>query len=363
MENPETVSETPAVATAHMLVVDDNEQNRDVLVRRLQRMGYDSATAENGVQALEAMRSQPFDAVLLDIMMPGMNGFQVLERMQADEQLRHLPVIVISALDDMDSIVRCINLGADDYLTKPFNRMLLEARLRATLDKKRLRDQEQQYLHLLQAEREKAERLLLNILPKAIAERLKVGESQIADRFEDVSVLFARVIDFNHYATNLPAKQLVGLLNGVFSQFDRLVEQYELEKIKTSGDLYMVVGGLPTPRSDHVDAMADMALAMQKTVAQTEWPDALPMQMRIGIHCGPVVAGVIGERKFSYDLWGDTVNVASRMETLGVTGAIQVSKDLYRRLKSRYDFEPRGMLPVKGKGDMMVFLLKGCLGN
>ena len=152
-----------------VLVVDDNEVNRDLLARRLQRQGHAVTVAEDGVQALQLMRSEPFDLVLLDIMMPLMNGYQVLENLKADENLRHIPVIMISAVDDIDSIVRCIELGAEDYLSKPFNPVLLKARISACLEKKRLRDQEQTYLRELALEKEKSERLLLNILPGPIA--------------------------------------------------------------------------------------------------------------------------------------------------------------------------------------------------
>ena len=159
-----------------VLVVDDNEVNRDLLARRLQRQGHVVTVAEDGLQALEMLRRDPFDLVLLDIMMPQMNGYQVLENLKADEKLRHIPVIMISAVDDIDSVVRCIELGAEDYLSKPFNPVLLKARISACLEKKRLRDKEQAYLHELGLEKEKSERLLLNILPRAIAQRLKHGK-------------------------------------------------------------------------------------------------------------------------------------------------------------------------------------------
>ena len=179
-----------------VLVVDDNEVNRDLLARRLQRQGHVVTVAEDGLQALEMLRRDPFDLVLLDIMMPQMNGYQVLENLKADEKLRHIPVIMISAVDDIDSVVRCIELGAEDYLSKPFNPVLLRARISACLEKKRLRDKEQAYLLELGLEKEKSERLLLNILPKAIAQRLKHGESTIADSFAEVTVMFADLVGF-----------------------------------------------------------------------------------------------------------------------------------------------------------------------
>ncbi len=345
-----------------VLVVDDNEVNRDLLARRLQRQGHLVTVAEDGLQALELMRSEPFDLVLLDIMMPQMNGYQVLENLKADEQLRYIPVIMISAVDDIDSIVRCIELGAEDYLSKPFNPVLLKARISACLEKKRLRDQEQAYLQELNEEKEKSERLLLNILPQAIAERLKQGETTIADSFSDVTVMFADLVGFTKLSSHLSPAELVELLNRIFSEFDKLADRYGLEKIKTIGDAYMVVGGLPTPSENHAEAIASMAIDIQAAIAKMRTKGDQPLSIRIGINTGPVEAGVIGTKKFTYDLWGDTVNIASRMESLGVPGGIQVTVATYERLRDKYVFEERGLLQVKGKGDMTTYLLLGRKG-
>jgi class 3 adenylate cyclase len=220
--------------------------------------------------------------------------------------------------------------------------------------------------HLLEAERRKSDRLLLNILPAVIAERLKAsappGEARIADLFTEVTVLFADLVDFTPLAARLSPEQVVDLLNQVFSRFDRLVEQHGLEKIKTIGDAYMAVAGLPAPRPDHAQAAAALALAMQEEVARLAAPDGTPLRLRIGLHTGPVIAGVIGQKKFSYDLWGDTVNLASRMESHGVPGAIQVTAATRHRLGEAYRFEPRGGVEVKGKGTVEAFLLWARLG-
>ncbi|MBN1146615.1 MAG: response regulator [Anaerolineales bacterium] len=342
-----------------ILIVDDEMINRILLSTNLQESGYRVEMAEDGRQALELLRLQPFDLLLLDIVMPVMDGYQVLEQMKADEVLRHLPVVVISALDQIDSIVRCIESGAEDYLTKPFDRVLLQARIEASLEKKRWRDQEQEYLRRIEVEQEKVERLLLNILPAPIAERLKQGETIIADSFDLVSVLFADIVNFTPRAAQLPPNELVGSLNDIFSRFDRLAERHGLEKIKTLGDGYMVVGGLPTPRVDHAQAIADFALDIQAEIARCKGLANQPCQLRIGIHMGPVVAGVIGEHKFSYDLWGDTVNVAARMQSLGLAGRIQVTQAFYQHLQGEYRFEERGKVPVPGKGEMLTYLLDG----
>jgi class 3 adenylate cyclase len=211
--------------------------------------------------------------------------------------------------------------------------------------------------HLLLAEQEKSERLLLNVLPASIAARLKDTDAVIADAFADVTVLFADIVDFTRHSQHIAPEQVVRVLNGLFSVFDQLAKQRGLEKIKTIGDAYMVVGGLPDPRPDHAVTVADMALAMREEIAGRVDPSGGPLAVRIGIDTGPVVAGVIGTSKFSYDLWGDTVNTASRMESHGVAGCIQVTARTYERLRDGFRFERRGPIHVKGKGEMVTYFL------
>jgi len=229
-------------------------------------------------------------------------------------------------------------------LAKTFNKMT--SRLRNTLED-------------LAAEQEKSERLLLNILPEQIADRLKKGEITIADSFEEVSVLFADIVGFSAFAARVSPTEVVNLLNQMFSLLDRLGEQRGLEKIKTIGDAYMVAGGLPTPRAGHAEAVAEMALDIQEEIARFNAEHSMSLSMRVGINTGPVIAGVIGTKKFIYDLWGDTVNTASRMESHGVGGCIQVTAATYERLKDKYLFEDRGLINVKGKGKMHTYFLKG----
>lgn len=211
----------------------------------------------------------------------------------------------------------------------------------------------------LRQQQEQTERLLLNILPEAIATRLKQQHRTIAEHFAEVSVMFADIVGFTEIASSFSAIQVVDLLNQIFSAFDRLTEKHGLEKIKTVGDAYMVVGGLPTRRTDHAEAIAEMALDMQAEIAQFNAESHKNFSIRIGINTGSVVAGVIGIKKFSYDLWGDTVNIASRMETHGLAGQIQVTAATYERLRERFLFKKRGAIQVKGKGEMTTYLLIG----
>lgn len=209
------------------------------------------------------------------------------------------------------------------------------------------------------------ERLLLNILPPSIAQRLREGEVVIADRFEEMTVLFADVVDFTPLASRLPAADVVRLLNRIFSAFDTLADRFGLEKIKTVGDAYMVVGGLDAPTGDpargvdHAERVADMGLAMVAAAADLRAELGLDLQVRVGLHVGPAVAGVIGIKKFIYDVWGDTVNMASRMESHGIPGRIQVTAASAQRLSRTHTFEPRGVIEVKGKGPTDAMLLVG----
>ena len=217
----------------------------------------------------------------------------------------------------------------------------------------------QSALKQLEIEQEKSERLLLNILPEPIALRLKNKPGTIADNFEEVTVLFADIAGFTQLSAKISPTELVNFLNEIFSEFDQITTDNNLEKIKTIGDAYLVVGGLPNPRSDHAEAIAKLALEMQQKLVEFNQKHGQNLQIRIGINTGPVVAGVIGAKKFIYDLWGDTVNIASRMESHGIVGEIQVTEATYQHLKDKYEFEKRGLINVKGKGEMSTYFLKG----
>jgi class 3 adenylate cyclase/CheY-like chemotaxis protein len=317
------------------------------------------SAAASGEEALAAVAAHTFALIILDIMMPGMDGYEVLSRLKANPDTQHVPVLVLSGYTELDSVVRCVQMGAEDYLTKPFNRVLLQARIGACLEKKRLRDHEMEMFRQLSREKENADRLLLNILPRSIAERLKADEQVIVDSFAAVTVLFADIVGFSQLAARLSANELVHTLNEVFTRFDSLAAKFGLEKIKTIGDAYMAVAGLPERCDDHAERAAEMALAMQDEIIQFSQKTGYDLSIRVGLHSGPVVAGVIGRHKFSYDLWGDTVNIASRMESHGHPSAIQVTADTEQRLRDRYLFVTRGRIAVKGQGELMTYLLIG----
>jgi adenylate cyclase len=539
---------------ADILVVDDTPDNLRLLIRILQKNGYKVRPVTNAFSAIDAIQSSAPDLILLDIMMPELDGYELCQKLKAEPQFSEIPVIFLSALEEGINKTKAFEVGGVDYITKPFQvkevlmrvgnqlavrslqielqeknqklteqnvqlheeiaerrkvametNLLLEATqaisksddfesaidmvlklicetiewnlgeawipssdgkvLKSALGRYAsdlrfsefrriswqltfesgvgmpgriwlfqnpewiddvsnapeqvfLRSQvaanvglkaafgipiitDNQVLAILIFYREKAldcqprllelvsavatqlgsliqrkqtesalklqqqqtEKLLLNILPKPIAERLQKEQKLIADHFDEVSVLFADLVGFTEFSAHKSPTELVEILNGIFSEFDRLSESHGLEKIKTIGDAYMVVGGLPTAQEDHAEAIALLALEMQIALKNFNVKRGENFQLRIGIHTGSVVAGIIGISKFSYDLWGDTVNVASRMESNGLPGKIQVTGEVYDRLNGRFTFEKRGDTLIKGKGKMLTFWLTGEKSN
>ncbi|MBW3586386.1 MAG: response regulator [Cyanobacteria bacterium 0813] len=363
-----------------ILIVDDSLNNLLLLELILSRKGYKVEAASSGQLALDSVDLAQPDLILLDIMMPDMDGYEVCSRLKASDRTRGIPIIFLSAVVEASEKVKAFNAGGADYITKPFQTVEVVARVENQLRLRelelQLRDKnlmlQQEIAYREQAEREtrllwettksqkeKIEELLLNILPKPIAKRLQERQSIIADSFSDVSVLFADLVGFTNFASQKSAAETVKVLNQIFSLFDELSLRHGLEKIKTMGDAYIVVGGLPEPQENHAFAIAQMALDMQAAVASFNLKNNHSFTLRIGINIGGVVAGVIGLTKFSYDLWGDTVNVAQRMESSGIPGEIQVTAAVYERLKDKFSFKKRGAVEIKGKGEMMVYLLVG----
>jgi PAS domain S-box-containing protein len=481
-----------------ILIVDDNPDNLELLFYSLNDADFTILIATDGESAIEKVEEVHPDLILLDVMMPGIDGFETCRRLKAKESSKDIPVIFMTALSLTVDKVKGFDVGGVDYITKPLQQEELKARvtthltlrslhLRLAEQNKRLqqeiqkRHEKEEELRLtnqaitassngiviadarapdmpiiyvnpafeqitgyeaaevvgrncrflqgneknqpaldelraalregrsctvvlsnyrkdgthfwnelnvspiydgagtlthfvgiqmditerkrsqeaLRYQQEQTEKLLLNILPEAIAQQLKHNPGTIADSFEEVSVLFADLVGFTEYSAQRSPTEVVEMLNRIFSEFDQLVEKHDLEKIKTIGDAYMVVAGLPKARPDHAEAIAEMALDMQQAIANVSAQTGKIFSIRIGINSGPVVAGVIGLKKFSYDLWGDTVNTASRMESQGIPNAIQVTPQIYDRLRDKYQFEKQGLIRVKGKGEMTTYLLMG----
>jgi len=343
--------------TGCILVVDDNESNRDLLARQLMRDGHAVEVAASAAEAFARLQERSFDLILLDVLMPDVSGYDTLVRLKGNASTCDIPVIMISALDELDSIVRCIEAGAVDYLPKPFAPPLLRARIRASLENKFLHDREREMMQEIRDAKERNEALLLSILPKAVVDRINDGASMVADHISEATILFADLVDFTPFAAGMPPAEVVGFLNLIFSEFDRLAERFGAEKIKTIGDAYMVAVGIPEPREDHAEVCARLALAMREALDMVKVETGAPVRLRIGLHSGPAVAGVIGERKFAYDVWGSTVNIASRMESHGMPDRIHVSRTVAQRLDGKFLFSPRGPLEIKGAGLMETFFL------
>ncbi len=351
--------------TMKVLVVDDSRTLRKLLIRELNSIGITNIQeAGDGVEALEKVRAEAFDLMLLDMEMPEMDGLETLKAIKSSPELRYLPVIVVSGSEHFERTIECIQVGAEDYLPKPFDPVLLRARVFSSLEKKRLRDVDRERILQLQHEKEllnieqmKTEKLMLNILPKPIAERLKKGESNISGSYPEVTILFSDLSGFTKMASTKTAAELVKLLNDLFGRFDRRAEDLGLEKIKTIGDAYMAAGGLPIPRSDHAHIVADMALGMFEDLATFNADNGIELQMRVGLNSGPVVAGVIGFTKFSYDLWGNTVNTASRMESTSLVGRVHMAPATADLVKDAFEVEERELVECKGLGQILTSFL------
>jgi adenylate cyclase len=246
---------------------------------------------------------------------------------------------MISAYTNADKVSECIELGADDYLPKPFNPTILRARIGAALRRHSLRALENEYLGKIENEKRHSENLLRNILPAEIVTRLRNGESNIADHFEDATVIFADVVGFGKITARMKAYEIVACLNQLFSEFDKLAEDAGIEKIKTIGDNYMAVAGVPTPRPNQPWLAAKFALDMVAATARLRSLLPVPFMIRVGLHSGPVMAGVIGTRKFAYDVWGDTVNIAARMEAASEPNRVLASATTVKALGSDYSFD------------------------
>ena len=484
-----------------IVIVDDTPHNLGVLFDFLTDSGFKVLVAQDGESAIQKVQYAKPDLILLDVMMPGIDGFETCRRLKANPTTQEIPVIFLSALSDTVDKVKGFNLGAVDFITKPVQQEEVKARVITHLTLRNLqkkletqnlqlqteiREKQQAEASLRQAEakyraifqrvtegifqatpagryitanpalanilgydspaelmakitdigkqlyvepsrhyelaaliarydnltdfesqvyrqdgnmiwivenintvrdengnllyyegtvsditerkhsevaltaaRKRSELLLLNILPQPVAERLKRGQRIIAESFDAVTILFADLVDFTKFSSQTSPTELVEILNQIFSKFDQLAQEHQIEKIKTIGDAYMVAAGLPKPRPDHAIAIAEMALDMQEAITEYNEETGEIFKLRIGINTGPVVAGVIGIKKFSYDLWGDTVNTASRMESHGLPGCIQVTATTYELLQHKYQFEERGPIPIKGKGQMITYLLKG----
>ena len=346
-----------------ILIVDDQESNVVLLERMLRGAGYDAVTSTNYPRQVRQLHVENrYDLIILDLQMPDMDGFQVMEQLKEIESGGYLPVLVITAQPDHK--LRALKAGARDFISKPLDLAETLVRVHNLLEVRLLHREARSLYDRVVAEQKVSERLLLNVLPHAIAERLK-GRPEaaetftevIADTFDEVTVLFADIVEFTKFSETVSPETLVDVLNDIFTRFDGIADRRGLEKIKTIGDAYMAAAGLPEPVADHSSRAAHMALDMIEEMQRFNAETGHSLGLRIGISSGAVVAGVIGKRKFLYDLWGDVVNTASRMESQGVPGRIQVTDATRMRLHAPFMLEVRGSIDIKGKGEMHTWFL------
>jgi adenylate cyclase len=362
------VIHTSDILRAKLLIVDDQAANVLLLERLLRSAGYSAiSTTQNPQEVVDLHRQNRYDLILLDLNMPEMDGFQVMEALKSEEGDGSLPVLVITA--QPNEKLRALKAGALDFVSKPFDIAEVLARVQNLLQVRLLNLETQKLYKQVLVEQELSEMLLHNVLPQAIAERLK-GRSKltadhlsqaIVDSYSKVTVLFADIVGFTAFSQGVSPEVLVGVLNDLFTRFDHIAEHRGLEKIKTIGDCYMAAAGLPTVVSDHADRAAHMALDMIEAIQDFNANTQHPLNIRIGISTGAAVAGVIGKSKFLYDLWGDVVNTASRMESHGIAGRIHLSEATRQALIQPFVLEERGVIEVKGKGEMSTWFLNGCI--
>ncbi|MDP3841668.1 MAG: adenylate/guanylate cyclase domain-containing protein [Oxalobacteraceae bacterium] len=394
-----TPTPTPTAATSPhtILIVDDTPANLGVVVESLEERGFRVVVAQDGEEGLQRADFVQPDLILLDVMMPGLDGFEVCRRLKALASTREIPVIFMTSLTETEHKITAFQAGGVDYVTKPLQIDEVMARVhthlhlhamqqqleaqnaqlqREIIERKQAeqaletsrelircqRDELRDLYDKIVAEQKVSERLLLNVLPYPIAERLKAHPDVIADSFQEATVLFADLVEFTRFSAGMSAERLVAVLNEIFTEFDSIADNRGLEKIKTIGDAYMAAAGLPVPAADHAARAAHMALDMLDALAGFNARNGYLLQLRIGINSGPVVAGVIGKRKFIYDLWGAAVNTASRMESHGVAGRVQVTDATRRRLGDPFLFEERGIIEAKGIGALHTWFLAGRSG-
>ena len=332
-----------------VLIVDDSPTNIGIISGVLKQDGYRTKVATNGEKTLvlAAAEEKP-DLVLLDVMMPGMDGYEVCRRLKDNPATRDIPIIFITARSDEQDEERGFSVGAVDYIQKPFSGPIVRARVRSQLAL-------QNALHEAQDARMQADQLLHALLPKAAADEIQSIGTVVPRRHENVAVLFCDVANFTSYCDGHEPEDVVSRLDALFVIFEQIAAKYGVEKIKTIGDAFMAATGLLNEVKDPIGATIRCGLEMAATLIDAN----LGWTVRVGVHAGPVVSGVVGQERYQFDIWGDTVNVAARMAGKGTPGGVAVTNAIWERVKSQFDAVPLGELEVKGKGSLSVYEIRG----
>ncbi|MBN2619016.1 MAG: response regulator [Spirochaetales bacterium] len=339
---------------SRILIVDDIEENLKVLTETLTQEGFHPLQAKNGERAIQIAKKASPDLILLDIKMPGMNGYETISVLKSDPETKEIPVIFISALNQIEDKIKGFTSGAVDYVSKPFQKEEVIARVTTHLTLR-------QALKDVEIEREKSESLLRNVLPQSVAKELKDTGNSKPQWFNNVSILFSDVVDFTSYSTNLDPISLINELNTMFTKFDEIMESNGCERIKTIGDAYLAVCGMPDYVDNHAYKLTKAALEIKDYLTQKNSENNSGWSVRIGIHSGEVVGGIVGTKKYIYDIFGDSVNMASRMESNSEPMEINISENTYNLVKDKYNCILRDPIDVKGKGITNMYFVKGFL--
>jgi len=342
-----------------VLVVEDSPVNRKILSRLLTKKGYRVLTAETGEAALEQVKAEQPDLIVLDIMLPGMDGYTTCKHLKDDKDTCDIPVIFISSLDATEDKIGGFEAGGVDYITKPFHPAEVMARICTHLRLCHLQRCQEEQNRQLEMEKQKSETLLLNVLPKRIARELIETGTCVPQLFEQTTVCFADIVDFTSASSRLSPQVLISELDDIFSNFDQISNKYNCERMKTIGDAYLFACGVPDNNPNHAENVALASLEMIDFLEKRNSEAAQHWQIRIGIHSGPVIGGVVGTEKYLYDIFGDTVNIASRMEELCQPMKVNVSSSTYELLKNNFLFSDGLETEVKGKGKQTMYTLTG----
>lgn len=340
---------------SRILIVDDIEENLKVLTETLTQQGFNTLQAKNGERGIQIAKKARPDLILLDIKMPGLSGYETIDILKKDPETMDIPVIFISALNQIEDKVKGFTSGAVDYVSKPFQKEEVIARVTTHL---KLREAQK----AVELEQMKSEQLLNNVLPVSIATELKEKGFSVPQSFSDVSVLFSDVVNFTKYSTNLDPATLIEELNVMFTKFDEIMENNGCERIKTIGDAYLAVCGMPNPQADHALKLTEAALEMKEYLINRKIDRKDSWDVRIGIHSGELVGGIVGTKKYIYDIFGDSVNIASRMESTSIPMGINISEDTFNKIKDNFICTKRDPIEVKGKGLTNMYFVDGKKG-
>ncbi len=328
---------------SRILIVDDIEENLKVLTETLTQEGFHPLQAKNGERAIQIAGKALPDLILLDIKMPGMNGYETITHLKADPKTADIPVIFISALNQIEDKVKGFTSGAVDYVSKPFQKEEVIARVTTHL---KLRQAQK----AIEVEQQKSEDLLKNVLPISVVNELKETGKSVPQSFSDVSILFSDIVNFTSYSSQLDPITLIEELNVMFTKFDEIMEENGCERIKTIGDAYLAVCGVTTKQVDHAIRLTKAAKEMVTYLVERNSTADIKWMVRIGIHSGEIVGGIVGTKKYIYDIFGDSVNIASRMESNSTPLSINISEDTYNKIKDHFTCIKREPIEVKGKG-------------